>query len=336
FGATFPGAMNAAVEFDEETLRPTYRLEIGLPGRSCALIISQRLGMPDEVLRRARALMGEAHLEVEELVEHLELQREDAEKREVELHHALMRARQLEADYESRLRALQAERSQILAEALREAEGLVEGTREELKATVRDARQKVSALRAEDSEEIAGLERTGRSHLEAAMERIQEKRQQQGLAEQPAVRRYEPGDRVRVRRLSQEGTVVSAGRGSLVSVMVGSVRMSLSPGELEYLGKGSKKMASMTVEAPRAGAQSQSLRLDLRGMRADDAVYEVEKFIDRAARTSAPSFMIVHGKGQGVLRKVVHDYLKECPAVESFRLGDSHEGGWGATVVMLK
>ncbi|HEY3997765.1 MAG TPA: Smr/MutS family protein [Candidatus Xenobia bacterium] len=113
--------------------------------------------------------------------------------------------------------------------------------------------------------------------------------------------------------------------------------MSLSPGELEFLGKGAPPgPREVTVEGPRRPSLSQSVRLDLRGFRAEAVGPEVERFLDQAARSQAPSLAIIHGKGTGVVRKIVQDYLKESPVVDSFRLGDSHEGGAGVTVVTLK
>lgn len=342
FGATYPHAMNASVEFDEETLKPTYRVLIGLPGRSCALVISERLGVPEEVLRRARQLMGEAHFEVEELVEELEQQRTEAEKQSEALQQKLLRVQQLQQQYEEGLRDLRVRESSVLEQAVREAEDVVESAREELKAALRDTRQRLAAVRGDgqksvDAEAIEVAEKGVRSSIEQVMHRLQATRELAGVKQAAPRRDYQVGDRVRIPRLSTTGVVAGPARGGAVQVQVGSVRMSLSPGELEYVGKGAPPQPrTVSVEGPRSPVHTASLRLDLRGMRADEAVYEVERFLDQASRTHAPSLAIIHGKGQGILRQSVQRYLKESPAVESYRLGDAHEGGAGVTVVMLK
>ncbi|HEY4001037.1 MAG TPA: endonuclease MutS2, partial [Candidatus Xenobia bacterium] len=220
FGATWPGAVNASVEFDEETLRPTYRVLLGLPGRSCALIIAERLGVPGEVLDKARLLMGEAHFEVEDLVEELEQQRAQAEAQSDQMADKLRRVQQLQEQYEAQLRDLRVREAAVLEQAVKEGELLVESAREELKAAVRASRQKLSAV--SNSVEIETAARTVRSTMEQVMERLEATREIAGVPARP-MRSWTAGDRVRVPRLHQTGTVVAPARGQVVQVMVGKI-----------------------------------------------------------------------------------------------------------------
>jgi DNA mismatch repair protein MutS2 len=370
FASNFEGAMNAAMEFDAESLQPTYHIVMGVPGRSCALEISQRLGLSPAILERARELLGSTHFSVEDLLATLSEEREEAERRQ-----ALTQAAHAEADALRRrlqvdVESLQRERAQARARAAREAEDLIaiardearrllEETRERLAGLYEEARQRGGQengsegeeLRAVDEEEArlradlsqaATVFREEAEAAEAIERRLTRAPQPEAAVELTSPLR--PGDTVHVARLRQEATVAEV-RGDEVQVLIGKLRMTLGRREVRKIREAapSQPTGGGEVVVKGAGGKSgaerraaMSTRLDLRGFRAEDAAWEVDRYIDEVASANVDQVTIVHGKGTGVLQNVVAERLRAHPRVDSFRPGDSGEGGWGVTVVNLR
>jgi DNA mismatch repair protein MutS2 len=328
YAHTTPGVENASVEFDLETLAPTYRMQMGLPGRSNAFAIAERLGLSPVIVRAARALVSPEELETESLLAEIQEAHRAATVARDEALLAHRRVAERERQLAARLAAIEGERATILGETRAEA-------RRELAA----ARQEVEALR-EQIEERHGLSTLGEAWLAQAQVRLAE--QERALPPPPPPRppeevvlpgEIEVGDTVWIRGLSTTGQV-SALEGSTADVQVGNFGVRVQQSDLE------RRAGQQAAESPRATVETSahpapSIELDLRGQRVDESIPRLDKYLDDAFLAGMPFVRIVHGKGTGALRQAVQQQLQGHPLVKSHRSGERGEGGSGVTVAYL-
>jgi DNA mismatch repair protein MutS2 len=330
------GVENACCEFDVATLRPTYRLLIGVPGRSNAFAISLRLGMDGKVVERAKELVSSENTRFEDVVQSLEASRQSLEK-------------EREAAARERAEAQKAvEEARTLRDGIRaDADGEMERARQKAAELVSRTRGQVDALllemdeirrqkdRSAASEEIAKM-RAGFRKLESTADPVN--RRQDGKYVLP--RPLKAGDSVLIYDIDKKGTVLRApdGNSGEVLVQAGIVQTRVPLSNLRLVEEKPERKVYRTVTAgmrgkPRAGASSE---LDLRGQMTDEAVMNVDRFIDSAQLAGVGQLTIIHGKGTGALRTAVQQHLKHHPGVKSFRLGTFGEGESGVTIVELK
>ncbi|TMC58325.1 MAG: hypothetical protein E6J26_05155 [Chloroflexi bacterium] len=316
---------NASVEFDVETLLPTYRLTVGLPGRSNALAIATRLGLDAEVVAAARARVSGEHLATDELLADLKDARQSAEANEVATLEARSEAERVERELRNRLNRAEEERGKILNEARRTAEQEIEQVRAELNETRK--RLQAAAREAELAEERARLDA-----LKAKVAPIVETTRR--VVSTAASERLAVGDRVWIPALNQRGEVVGAD-GEQVEVQVGNVRMKLRAVQVEKIaGAQPTPSTPSRVRVTSTGADVPS-EIHLRGMTADEALSTLEKYLDDAYLAGLARVRVVHGKGTGTLRRAVREFLEQHPLVTNFRAGDRYEGEEGVTIVEL-
>lgn len=324
------GAANANMAFDYETLRPLYKLSIGLPGRSNAFAIAQRLGMPEAILEKARGYLDANVARAEDmLAEIARLQQQSENAREA----ARKSQREAEANADRirlRLNAIEEERRQLLdaakEDALRETE--------QMRAEVRRLRQRITA---------AGGTLEDVKHIEQEVDKAVENAQSQRPKPMPAApepqrrRAIQAGDTVRVKSLNATAEVTSISDGE-ADVQVGRMRMRVKLGDLERVRTApAEKPAEESTKVTYADrGPAPSMELDLRGMTAEEGVARVEDYLERASRAGLPFVRIIHGKGTGALRRAVRDAIKKDRNVKSYETGLEGEGGDGVTVVKLK
>jgi len=334
------GVENASVEFDAETLQPTYRLQIGLPGRSNALEIAARLGTPPEVIERARQRRPAHAHRADELIIQMETSRRAAQEHESRTAAARRQAEALRAQYERLLLELEEERERLLAEARQEAERLLREAR-------RTADQTLGELRRLRDEAAAEEARQARDRLLATLEAVQgaEAPAQAAAPPEPAGETppLAPGVRVRVAGLGQEGVLLSLPEGGgEAEVQVGRLRVRVGVERLRVLpGAPERPAVKEPVRAGRRGslgqakAQTIKTELDLRGLRVDEAWSRVEKYLDDCLLAGLTRVRLIHGKGTGALREEIRRRLDEVPHVREHHLAPPDEGGDGVTVVEL-
>ncbi|WP_376790127.1 endonuclease MutS2 [Thermoflexus sp.] len=301
---TTPGAINASMEFDPETLAPTYRLRIGLPGRSNAFLIARRLGMPEDLIARAQQYVSPQALRLETIFTEVERLREEAAQAHMEAEQARAAARALEEEGRARLAQIEAERERMLQEAREQITALVQEARKEIEQIRR-------SLRAVHQAEVEAARR----RLEALQDRM---RETLARAAPPVETSAEPGfavgDRVWVRPLQMEGEILSM-EGEEADVQIGRWRLRMALADLERRERPQPAPSSpasvTTVRPPQV-----PLDLDLRGMRVEEALPVLEKFLDEAFLAGMPFVRIIHGKGTGALRRAVRERLKAHPHVE--------------------
>ncbi len=331
---------NASVEFDPKTLRPTFRLLIGLPGRSNAFQIASRLGLPEGIVSKARACMGEDRLQVDALIEEIETNRRRAEQERKEAERDREVMVRLKRDQEERLRSLEEKRRQILQEAYEEARAIVQKARqesEEILAELRKLRAQQEAREAERALQAARTKWKARlEQVEEGMEELAPNR------EEPVPRDLKPGETVFILSLMDTGLVLEGPKeDGRVLVQAGIMKVDVHLRELRRV-KGtseerSKKSAGVTslTRLKKLKAQHVAPEVHLRGLTVDEALAKAEKFLDDACLAGLKEVKVIHGKGAGILRREVVKFLDAHPLVVSYRPGEQNEGGEGVTIVRL-
>ena len=341
FAMTTVGVENASCEFDVETLSPTYRLLIGIPGKSNAFAISKRLGLSDDVIENAKTQMSGESVRFEDVLTQLEAKRQALEKRE------------LEADRLYRQREEDARKAREFRQQMERAKENARGRGEaEAKRILRDARMtadQVFAELAEMRKEQAKAERTmnaneARAELRRKLNEAEEAISNRDARQEPIPKPSRPirvGDLVEIPGVRQNAEVVSVGKDGTLQLKAGVLKMKAKADEVRLIEDderaAQKKKPVVTKSTPRPLAAAAARELDIRGMETIEAETVVETFLSAAVMGRLETVTIIHGKGTGVLRAAVHDILRRNKKiVKSFRLGVYGEGETGVTVVTLK
>lgn len=324
---------NASVEFDRATLRPTYRLLIGKPGRSNAFEIALRLGLSAELIKRSREFLSEEQVQFEELMHNLEKAQQEAEADRAAAAKLADEARAIKEKHEQLEADLAQRREAILSKAGEEARALVKSARMEAESAVRELREKIAeeSTRARESAIKAARDKLGRLHHKVSRT-VPEK-----VFAGQVPTELRAGQEVLLPRFNQRGYIIEPpGEGEDVQVQVGIIKMNVPIKDLRTVeksktGGGRSEVAGMLLDKTR----DISVELDLRGQYAEEAMLIVEKYLDDAYLAGLPRVSLIHGKGTGSLRTAVHKLLKGHHRVKSFRLGEHGEGGYGVTIVEL-
>ena len=327
------GVENASVEFDLKTLRPTYRLLIGIPGASNAFSISRQLGLPQDIVARAEIYVNEEHTHFERIVNELEQEKKDYEARNRALHNRESEITAIETRLRSEREALTASRQELLHKAREEANNIVREAR-------RSAEETIKSLK-EQFDDHGVKER--RKAIQDARNRLDEAYVQGGLPKNEVVgepvrpNSIQAGDIVYIKSLAQEGTVLAVQDNEL-TVQVGGLRTIVKMNACTFVGRKKHKKSTKVHVGTSISRKSAEIRpqLDVRGMTVLEAEDVLGKFIDDAVFTGLSKILLIHGKGTGALRQGLQDYLKRHRSVLTFSFADISEGGTGATVVELK
>jgi DNA mismatch repair protein MutS2 len=319
-----PGVQNASVEFDVKTLAPTFKLSIGLPGRSNALAIAQRLGLSKEITKRASRLLSPEELEVESLLTDIKRAHEEALAANQAAQEARAQADQLRQELEQRLAKVEEERREILTQARRQARAEV--------AEVRKALHNIAQ---------AATAKARPQQLREARVKLKEVEEEIRPAEPPVKPlpvsrdRLKVGGAVWVRDLQQKGQITALVSDEEVEIGVGKFRVKARLDDFDLMAEDEPRRTYEDTYTVTALPGPPATSLHLRGQRAEDALIELGKYLDKAYLARLPVVRIVHGKGTGALRQLVREELGGHPLVASFRSGAREEGGNGVTVVEL-
>ncbi len=344
FAIDSPEVENASCEFDIETLRPTYRLIVGSPGKSNAFAISESLGMPADVIAEAKTAVSDANTRLEDVIGKLEAARLELERQKDEI--ARLRA-EAKADAD----ALKKEREQLenaKADELEKARLRAMTIIEQTKAESNELLDELEKLRKEKdkkdfSANVSGMKSRSKQSFNKMYDTANPVQERAGDDEYILPRKLRRGDTVFIPELNRKGIISGEPDGSeFVFVQMGimKTKMNISKLRLEEAQKpaapqkkqAGKKVGRVGVKAERRG----KMELDIRGCACDDGVYQLDSFIDHAVMSNISTVTIIHGKGTGLLRAAVHKRLKSHPSVKSFRLGVFGEGEDGVTVAELK
>ena len=321
--------INASVEFNIETLSPTYRLLVGVPGRSNAFEISKRLGLKEAILTSARAYVETERTEMTDLITKLE-------DRGLELDHEIQllqkqnqEVEEMCLDYERKIAKFEAERERVLEEIKKEAFENIRQAKEEAEQIVADLRQakKMADLSIKDHELTEKLTSLKKSEAKQA-EQFKRKAKNKGP--------LKAGDEVMVLSLNRQGELIEKTKNGEWMVQLGMMKVNIKEDDLEYIRQSVKKKETKKGKVIHKRNTNVGIQLDLRGERYEDAMLRLDKYFDDVLLAGYQTITIIHGHGTGALRQGVHKYLKQNKHVASFRFGGAGEGGTGATVVELK
>ena len=339
YALSTPGVENACCEFSVETLRPTYRLLIGIPGKSNAFAISSKLGLSDQIIERAKEQISEQDESFEDVLSSLEENRVTIENERLEIAHYKEEIKTLKAQLESRQEKLDAQRDRILRQANEEAHKVLEEAKE-----YADQTMKLFHKFQKNNVDTSAVERE-RQELRKRMNKAEKNMSDRQETKKPkkllTAKDIRPGDSVKVLSMNLKGTVGSRpdSKGFLF-VQMGIIRSKVHLSDLELVDE--PVITTPSLQKTGAGkirmskSASVSTEINLLGRTVDEAIAELDKYLDDAYIAHLKSVRIVHGKGTGALRKGIHDYLRRQKHVSSFRLGEFGEGDAGVTIVDFK
>ncbi len=345
YAADAPDVVNASCEFDSETLRPTYRLIIGSPGKSNAFAISRQLGMPEHVLKHAESLISEDDLRFEHVIERFEESRRALEAEREEAARLRAEAEALKAEWQEKRDAAAREEKDVLERAAAQANRILDTTKAQSNALLdeldklrkekdkADFSARVSAAKGASGQTLRDMYKTANPVIGSTDEN----------GDYVLPRPLQKGDRVLIADLNQEATVsAEPDRKGNVMVQMGIMKMKIQIDRLRLLDKTKTNAAAKAKKPQRRGQVSTkverkgSMELDIRGYACDEGVREMEQFIDGALMSHIGTVTIIHGKGTGLLRKAIQQRLKSMKRVKSFRSGLYGEGEDGVTIVTLE
>ena len=339
YALSAPGVENACCEFNVETLRPTYRLLIGIPGKSNAFAISSKLGLSDDIIQRAREQISEQDESFEDVLSSLEENRVTLENERLEIQKYKQEIQDLKSQLETRQEKLEAQRDKILKKANEEAHKVLEEAKE-----YADQTMKLFHKFQKNNVDTSAVERERqelRRRMNKAESKMAEKNKPQKPSKELTAKDIHPGDSVKVLSMNLKGTVGSRpdSKGYLF-VQMGIIRSKVHLSDLELVDE--PVITTPSLQKTGAGkirmskSSSISTEINLLGRTVDEAIAELDKYLDDAYIAHLKSVRIVHGKGTGALRKGIHDYLRRQKHVASFRLGEFGEGDAGVTIVEFK
>lgn len=327
------GVINASMEFDVQTLSPTYRLLVGVPGRSNAFAIAERLGLPRPIIEHARGQVGKEDQRVESMIATLEENRLSAEAERQTAEQTRNEAETLKRKLEDERRRFDEQRDKLMVKAEQDA-------REAVAKARREAEEIIADLRRMALEERAGVKE---HKLIEAKRRLDQAEPELAKSKRPAAdakkqQNVQAGDEVIVTSLGQKGYVVDIVSPTEVTVQLGIMKMKVLKADLQIVAQKAAAKPTQHVAAGVKRTRDENVRteLDLRGSNLDDSLIEVDRFLDETFLANIHQVYIIHGKGTGILRTGIQDFLRKHKHVKSYRLGNYGEGGTGVTVVELK
>ena len=331
FALMHAGMQNASMEFDVDRLCPTYRLFIGIPGKSNAFEISKRLGLGDNVIARAQDFLQKKDVAFETVLSEAEQARRSAENDKEAIYKMRIETEKIKTELEKEKKKLEDEKTLLRQKAREDARRMVQETRQDMEKLIVGLR----SIENIDQKQLERAVQSSRDTMRKTEERLYEQAiQRETAGSAPAS--VHPGERVKLITLGQEATVLkSADAKGEVLVQAGIMKLNIPINDIRPLEQKQKKQVT-SAKVMLTQDRGSALSLDIRGSMVDDACMELDRFIDNALMTGVHEFFVVHGKGTGALRTGVQAYLKNHPRVKTYRIGAYGEGDAGVTVVTLK
>ncbi|RPI67049.1 MAG: hypothetical protein EHM43_10105, partial [Ignavibacteriae bacterium] len=348
YALTRPSITNASLAFDETVMRPTFEFLYGVPGNSYAFDLARNVGLPDIVLTRGQGYLGERHDELEKSISAMQRFKLEAEQLKLAAAQELLKAERVRKDYEERLSQVKEKRANVVENAREEAKEILSKANALIENTIRDIVEKEkSAKQAKEDFERGKASLVNTRDDSASLVSDHAGTASLASARDDSTSRFTVGDDVMIVGTSNSGTIVTIDdKYEYATIDVNGIKFRTLISQLtssrgtRATSNERRTLSSESYIAPAADAGRRTMdearptmSLDMRGMRADEGLRALEVFLDNAVLKNHPFVSIIHGKGTGALRKVVHDYLADHHAIESFRIGEIHEGGDGVTIV---
>ena len=332
YGYERPETVNASVEFDSQTLEPTYKLLIGLPGRSNALDISRRLGLPQSIIDAATQFVSKDSQDLNNMIGDLVAKRHDVEEQKAQTHKYLVESEKLHGDLEQAYEALNKQRGKLLEQAKIRANELVEQSSSKADSIIRELHQLL----------LSGKTDIKEDRLINAKGQLNALRQPENLQRNKVLKRAKkkndlhPNDDVLVKTYGQKGVLLRKAGNHEWEVQIGVLKMKINENDLEKIKVSDENAGGTRTKVERTASTGLPTTLDLRGQRYEEALTNVDRYLDSAELAGYSSVTLIHGKGTGSLRKGISGYLKKNNAVKKFEFAAPNAGGNGATIVYLK
>lgn len=333
YGYNRANTINASMEFDVDTLSPTYRLLIGVPGRSNAFEISKRLGLDTQIIEQAKQIMDGESQDLNEMIADLENRRKMTETEYLEMRHYVEEAERLQKELKQAYSFFFEEREAELAKARKKANQIVEEAKEESEKIISDIRNmqlSSGQSHVKEHELIAARTKLSDLHQEEHLQK------NKVLQKAKAAKTLKVGDEVLVTSYGQRGTLIKKMGESQWQVQLGILKMTLPESDLQPVAPVKEPVQRVVHTVRSAESSHVPNQLDLRGKRYEEALNEVDQYLDAAILAGYPQVTIVHGKGTGALRQGITEYLKNHRSVKSFEFAPANQGGNGATIVKFK
>ncbi|ROY71916.1 endonuclease MutS2 [Enterococcus gallinarum] len=333
YGYNRANTINASMEFDVDTLSPTYRLLIGVPGRSNAFEISKRLGLDTQIIEQAKQIMDGESQDLNEMIADLENRRKMTETEYLEMRHYVEEAERLQKELKQAYNFFFEEREAELAKARKKANQIVEEAKEESEKIISDIRNmqlSSGQSHVKEHELIAARTKLSDLHQEEHLQK------NKVLQKAKAAKTLKVGDEVLVTSYGQRGTLIKKMGQSQWQVQLGILKMTLPESDLQPAAPVKEPVQRVVHTVRSAESSHVPNQLDLRGKRYEEALNEVDQYLDAAILAGYPQVTIVHGKGTGALRQGITEYLKNHRSVKSFEFAPANQGGNGATIVKFK
>lgn len=333
YGYNRPNTINASMEFDVDTLSPTYRLLIGVPGRSNAFEISKRLGLEPQIIESAKQIIDGESQDLNEMISDLENQRKMTETEYLEVRHYVDEAEHLYRDLKNAYSYFFDERENEMEKARKKANQLVNDAEEQADKIIKEIRQ---------MQQLSGQGAVKEHQLIDAKTQLTSLKQPEHLKKNKvlqkakAKKQFKAGDEVIVETYGQRGTLIEKVGNHAWQVQLGILKMTISEDDMTLAQPIEEPKRTVITGVRRGGNTQVKSELDLRGKRYEEALAEVDHYIDAALLAGYPQVTIIHGKGTGALRKGITEYLKNHRSVQSFEFAPANQGGNGATVVHFK
>ena len=332
YGYNRPNTINASMEFDVDTLSPTYRLLIGVPGRSNAFEISRRLGLDSTVIDSAKQIIDEESQDLNDMISDLENQRKATETEYLEIRHYVDESEKLYRDLKNAYSYFFDEREKEMEKARKEANKIIGEAEENAEKIIKDIRQ----MHLEGQGSIKEHQLIDARSQLADLKQDEQLKKNKVLQKAKAKKQFKPNDEVIVETYGQRGTLIQKVGNNDWQVQLGILKMTVSEEDMTLTTPIEEPKQQVITGIQRGAGAQVKPELDLRGKRYEEALAEVDHYIDAALLANFAQVRIIHGKGTGALRKGITDYLKNHRNVKSFEFAPANQGGSGATVVTFK
>lgn len=324
-------AVNGSMEFDQDTLSPTYRFKKGVPGSSYAFEIAQRMKLQDELLDNARFLVGEAKSDMETLITELEAKTQEAEEIKKKYDRLKSSTEKERHRYEEKRSAIEKEKEQIREKALKEAKSIMDSANKKIE----DAVERIVKGGQKDSETIKEARREVEEYREKIGSELEELEEEKEQRYQEASEKPEVGDIVRLKDANTTGELKEI-QGDQAVISAGGLRVKTKYKKLVKVEDRSQRKKKQKVKVNfEEGSRYKMVKpqLSIRGMRGNEAIKELQSYLDNAIAAGRDEVQIVHGKGKGILKNLVHEYLDDRKEVKGYEMAPIHQGGAGCTIV---
>lgn len=333
--------MNASVEFDVETLSPTYRLILGIPGKSNAFEISKKLGLKDSIISDAKKYLTEDNREVEDLIKELNEKAVKVEEEKTQIDRLLIENKELNEKLESEKAYIEENRSKIMMEASLKAKDIIAEAKRDSKELINRLNKisipkNVNANNTKFKEEAENIKKQIKEKEELLNSYIPSHELKKEGNKKNRKEDFKVGEEVYIKSLDQYASILGFDNKNNVFIQAGIIKTKIPISKIEHSNKEKEHIKKTAVKFSNTKAKTIDTSIDIRGMYSDDAILKVEKYLDDAYLANLKMVTIIHGKGTGVLKNAVQDLLKHHSYVKKYRFGALNEGGDGATIVTLK